>query len=142
MADRTIKRRRIGTKMRKAFIIAFTLVLLTGCEQPNIRYSGLTTEGSRVHVKPINSLKSYNGCEQVTALALDTDLGYDHAVNLLKNLGATVGANAVAIDTFKLSTVSQHPWEKKVLETLSFKSKQQTTKITGIFFQCYDIDKF
>ena len=82
----------------------------------------------------INSLKSYNGCEQVTALALDTDLGYDHAVNLLKNLGATVGANAVAIDTFKLSTVSQHPWEKKVLETLSFKSKQQTTKITGIFF--------
>jgi len=58
-----------------------------------------------VHVKPINSLKSYNGCKQVTALALDTDLGYDHAVNLLKNLGATVGANAVAIDTFKLGTL-------------------------------------
>ena len=127
--------------MRKAYIIALSLILLAGCEQPNIRYSGLTTEGSRVHIKPINSLKSYNGCKQVTALALNTDLGYDHAVNLLKNLGATVGANAVAIETFKSSTVSQHPWEKKFLETLRFKAKKQSTKITGIFFQCYDIDK-
>lgn len=127
--------------MRKAYTIALSLILLAGCEQPNIRYSGLTTEGSRVHVKPINSLKSYNGCKQVTALALNTDLGYDHAVNLLKNLGATVGANAVAIDTFKSSTVPQHPWGKKFLETLRFKAKKQSTKITGIFFQCYDIDK-
>ena len=66
----------------------------------HISHTELTTAGKRVHVKPVPSLKQYNGCIEVIVLSYRANLPYENAMIELRNRGGLMGANAVGISDF------------------------------------------
>jgi hypothetical protein len=66
----------------------------------HISHTELTAAGKRVHIKPVSSLKRYNGCVEVIVLSYRANLPYENAMIELRNRGGLMGANAVGISDF------------------------------------------
>ena len=65
-----------------------------------VSHTELTAEGRKVQLKPLPSLKRYNGCVHVISLSYYVDLPYEHALIEIRNRGGLLGANAVGISDF------------------------------------------